>query len=373
MDNPTFVRPQDVGLDAEQLDRAGALLQRWCEADRLPAAALCVGRKGGIVEPRFFGRMRPDKDAVPLRKDALFLIASITKPITVTAVMMLVERGELTLSDKVAKFVPRFGVNGKDEIQVRHLMTHTSGLPDMLPDNVKMRMANKPFSAFVDAICELSPLYKPGTQVGYQSMGTAMLAEIVHQVSGKSIAEFMRQEIFEPLGMKDSELGWRTEKRERLAYVREPAEMLGSNWGWMSSYWLGFGAPWGGLLTTPLDLARWCQLFLGGGTLGKTRLLSPATVRAMTTNQLAGLPNMPEEERRCKPWGLGWKLNWQGLSANFGDLLGPRTYGHWGSTGTVCWLDPDTETFCILLTTQPQETEGRYLARICNVVAAAVR
>src|SRR5262245_38467178 len=217
--------------------------------------------------------MRPAKDSPPLRKDSLFLVASITKPVTVTAVMMLAERGELTLSDRVAKFVPRFAAADKGEIQVRHLMTHTSGLPDMLPDNVKLRMANKPLSAFIDATCELPPLYPPGTQVGYQSMGTAMLSEIVHQVSGKTIQEFTRQEIFEPLGMKDSELGWREEKRERLAYVREPEAMRGSNWGWMSSYWLAFGAPWGGLITTPLDLSRFCLTFLGGGTLGKTRLL----------------------------------------------------------------------------------------------------
>ena len=181
MDRLSFARPQDIGLDADQLQRAGELLQRWCDADHLPAAALCVGRKGSVVEPRFFGRMRPDKDSPALRKDALFLIASITKPVTVTAVMMLVERGELTLSDPVAKFVPRFAAAGKGEVQVRHLMTHSSGLPDMLPDNIKLRMANKPLAAFIDATCELPPLYPPGTQVGYQSMGTAMLSEIVHQ------------------------------------------------------------------------------------------------------------------------------------------------------------------------------------------------
>src|SRR5262245_14628068 len=118
MDRLPLAQPQDIGLDAEQLRRAGELLQRWCDADQIPAATLCVGRKGNIVEPRFFGRMRPDKDSPVLRKDALFLVASITKPVTVTAVMMLVERGELTLSDRVAKFVPRFAANDKGEIQV---------------------------------------------------------------------------------------------------------------------------------------------------------------------------------------------------------------------------------------------------------------
>jgi CubicO group peptidase (beta-lactamase class C family) len=112
-------------------------------------------------------------------------------------------------------------------------------------------------------------------------------------------------------------------------------------------------------------------MMLQGGSLDGKRILSPASVRAMTMNQLAQMPQVPEEERRCRPWGLGWRLNWPAHSANFGDLLGPRTFGHWGATGTVCWLDPDAQTFCILLTTQPQEPEGRFLARVSNIVAAA--
>jgi CubicO group peptidase (beta-lactamase class C family) len=371
----TLAKPEAAGFDPDQLQRAYDLLKRWCDTDKVPAAALCVGRRTSVVESQFFGRQRPDKNAFPLRQDALFLIASITKPVTVTAAMMLVERGELTLEDKVATYVPKFAANGKQDVQVRHLMTHTSGLPDMLPDNVKMRQAHKPLSEFVDEVCKLPLQFAPGTRVSYQSMGTAMLGEIVHQVSGKSIQEFLRKEMFEPLGMNDSWLGWPPEKKERdrIAAVREPEEMAGKDWGWNSGYWLGFGAPWGGMITSPANFARFCRMMLNGGTIGDVRLLSPATVRTMTSNQLAVMPAVPEEERRCRPWGLGWRLNWPGHSANFGDLLGGRTFGHWGATGTVCWLDPETEAFCILFTTQPQEPEGRFLARVCNVVAAAVK
>jgi CubicO group peptidase (beta-lactamase class C family) len=366
-------KPEGAGFDSGQVQRAFDLLKKWTDTDQVPAATLCVGRKDHVLAPRFFGRQRPAKDAPPLRKDALFLVASITKPVTVTAVMLLAERGELTLEDKVARFVPKFAANGKGEVQVRHLMTHTSGLPDMLPDNTKMRQAHKPLSAFIDEVCKLPLQFPPGTRVSYQSMGTAMLGEIVHQVTGKTLPEFLRQEIFEPLGMKDTSLGWQPAKKERIAAVREPEEMAGKDWGWNSPYWLGFGAPWGGMITSPADFARLCRMMLQDGTLEKTRLLSPASVRAMTMNQLAQMPLVPEEERRCRPWGLGWRLNWPAHSANFGDLLGPRTYGHWGATGTVCWLDPDMQTFCILFTTQPQEPEGRFLARISNIVAAAVR
>lgn len=367
----SYVKPEAAGFDGVRLQRVFDVLKEWTATDKVPAAALCVGRKGGIIEPQFFGRMRAAKDSPEIRKDALFLIASITKPVTVTAVMMLVERGLLTLDDRVTRFVPRFEARGKDEVRIRHLMTHTSGLPDQLPDNFKLRRAHKPFSAFIDAVCNQELLYPPGTNVGYQSMGTAMLAEVLHQISGQTLPEFLRKEVFEPLKMNDTALGLKQGTRERIADVRLPKDMENTDWHWNTDYWLGFGAPWGGLITSPADFARFCLMMLNNGALDGVRILSPATVRTMTMNQLQMMPDIPEMHRRCQPWGLGWRLNWPGHSANFGDLLGPRTYGHWGATGTVCWIDPETQTFCILFTTQPQEPDGRFLARLCNMVAAA--
>jgi CubicO group peptidase (beta-lactamase class C family) len=285
---------------------------------------------------------------------------------------MLVERGELTLEDQVSAIVPRFRGHGKEDIRVRHLMTHTSGLADMVTDNEKLRKGHQPLSAFVDAICKERLLFPPGTNVSYQSMGIAMLAEIVHQVAGRTLPEFLRKEVFEPLEMHDTALGWQPGKKERIAAVRTPAELRHADWHWNSPYWLGFGAPWGGLITSPANFARFCQMMLNGGVLGDVRILSPATVRAMTMNQLAVMPEVPEEERRCRPWGLGWRLNWPDHPSNFGELLGPRTYGHWGATGTMCWIDPDAEAYCILFTTQPQEPESRFLARVSNIVGAAL-
>ncbi|MFO0880382.1 MAG: serine hydrolase domain-containing protein [Gemmataceae bacterium] len=364
--------PEALGLDSTRLDRAFALVKHWCDEDRIPGAGLVVGRRGRMIAPRFFGRSRIEDRDSPLKDDALFLVASITKPVTVTAVMMLVERGLLTLEDRVSQHVPAFAARGKADIQVRHLMTHTSGLPDMLPDNEKLRRAHKPLAAFVEGTCQVELLFPPGTRVSYQSMGTLMLAEIVHQITGTTLRAFTRKEIFDPLGMPDTWLGWQGPGRERIAQVRQEAAQLRQDWTWNSPYWLGLGAPWGGMITSPADFTRFCQMMLNEGELDGVRILSPATVRAMTSNQLTCLPGIAEEERRCRPWGLGWRLNWPGHSANFGNLLGPRTYGHWGATGTVCWIDPDAEAFCVLFTTQPQEPEGRYLARVSNLVAAAL-
>jgi CubicO group peptidase (beta-lactamase class C family) len=365
-------RPEEIAFDPARLKRAFDLLEHWVKTDKIPAAALCVGRKGHMIEPHFFGRQAPDPKALPLRKDALFLVASITKPVTVAGVMLLVERGEVALEDPVAAYVPRFGARGKKEVQIRHLMTHTSGLPDMLPKNADLRAAHKPLAAFIEEVCQLELGFTPGTQVSYQSMGTAMLAEVVHQVTGLALRDFLHKEFFLPLGMSDTSLGWQQQEKDRIAVIRIPPADQKTDWHWNTPYWLSFGAPWGGLVTSPADFARYCTMMLSGGALGDTRILSPATVRAMTMNQLAGMPQVPEEERRCRPWGLGWRLNWPAHSANFGDLLGPGAYGHWGATGTLCWLDPDVQAFCILFTTQPQGDEGKFLARVSNMVAAAL-
>ncbi len=365
-------RPGTSGWSSERLQRAYDLLERWTRSGRVPAAALGVGRSGAALQPRFFGRSGLGPADPAIGPDALFLVASITKPVTATAVLMLAERGALALDDRVAEFIPAFAQNGKHEVRVRHLLTHTSGLPDMLPQNDALRAAHAPLTAFLDATIRLPLLFPPGTQVLYQSMGIAMLAEIVHQVAGRSLAEFLRAEVFEPLGMHDTTLGSVPEKQARIAAIRVSPEQQATDWNWNTPYWLGFGAPWGGLITSPADFARFCRMMLGGGQLDGVRLLAPATVRAMTGNQLALMPLVPEDDRRCRPWGLGWRLNWQGHPDNFGDLLGPRTYGHWGATGTLCWLDPDADAYAILFTTQPLGTDRGYLARISNIVASAL-
>lgn len=366
-----MTKPEEIGFAPARLERAFELLADWVKKDRLPAAGICVGRRGKMVEPRLFGRQRFDSPA-PIRRDAQFLVASITKPVTVAAVMLLVERGAVALEDPVTKFLPQFGQLGKEDVRVLHLMTHTSGLPDMLANNDELRAAHTLLGGFVEETCKIPLLFKPGTKVNYQSMGTGLLGEIVHQVTGASLRDFLHQEIFQPLGMNDTALGWQPEKKDRIATIRITAEQQKTDWNWNSPYWLGFGAPWGGMVTTPADFARFCLMMLGGGALDGVRILSPATVRAMTTNRLESLSELPEEERRCRPWGLGWRLNWYGHPASFGDLVGLRAYGHWGATGTLCWIDPETDSFFILFTTQPLADSERLLTRASNVVAAAL-
>lgn len=366
-------------LHAGRWAAAQHLASEWCRTATLSSVAMVTGTRDSVEGPVLFGRQHPDQET-PLRNDAVFLVASITKPIVAMGALLLIERGQLTLADRVTDFIPEFGRNGKHGVEVRHLLTHTSGLPDMLPDNLELRQSNAPLTRFVERTCEEPLAFPPGRGVLYQSMGFTVLGEIIARISGRPCRDFLQQELFEPLGMLDTALGapddWfvgDAPRIDRVATVQVPIDQAkGTTWNWNSRYWRQLGAPWGGLLTTTRDLATFSQFLLrGGATRAGRRLLSPAAIASATRNQLSAMREVPDEERRCRPWGLGWRLNWPAHSANFGDLLGPNTFGHWGATGTVMWIDPDEQLFAVILTTTPQEPSGRSLSRLSNAIAAA--
>lgn len=368
--------PAEAGISDDRWETACRLLGSFCNDGTISSAALIAGRGALVVEPQLFGKQTLNGED-PLRDDAMFLVASITKPIVASAALLLVERGLLTLSDKVIDYIPEFGKKGKNAVRVRHLLTHTSGLPDMLPDNVDLRKNHAPLTAFVQGTCEVELDFPAGRGVRYQSMGLAILGEIIQRISGVSCADFVRKGIFEPLGMVDSWVGLpdaafdgESPVVDRVSELLVPDEMIGQDWNWNSRYWRQLGAPWGGLITTPTDLARFCRMMLGSPPNG-AQILSPATIRAATRNQLEVMADVPEVDRRTRPWGLGWRLNWPAHSANFGDFMGSRTYGHWGATGTVLWIDPEQNSFAVLLTTKPQEPHGTWLARVSNAVTAS--
>jgi CubicO group peptidase (beta-lactamase class C family) len=319
---------------------------------------------------QFFGRQRVG---------AIFLIASITKPIVAMGAMLLVERGQLALNDRVADYLPEFGKQGKYGTTIRNLLTHTSGLPDMLTNNAELRQAHASLADFVKQTCAIAPDFPPGRSVQYQSMGFAVLAAIIEQISGQTCAEFLRQEFFLPLGMKETRLGapddWfegTPPVADRIAEIRVPVDQMeATDWNWNSRYWRQLGAPWGGLLTTPADLGQFAQLMLNGGRVGDRQLLSTATIGASVTNQLATMKDVPEEDRRFRPWGFGWRMQWANHANTFGDLVSSSTYGHWGATGTVLWIDHERQSFALILSTQPLDPNGAPFQRLSNAIVAS--
>jgi CubicO group peptidase (beta-lactamase class C family) len=299
--------------------------------------------------------------------------------VVAAALMLLVEQGKLLISDRVADHLPEFGNRGKEAVRIHHLLTHTSGLPDMLPENIELRRRHAPLSEFVRRIYELELDFAPGTRVQYQSTGIALLGEIVERISGMALPVFLRQEFFIPLRMADSCLGVGDLDQSRIVHVNVPEEMRGTDWGWNQAYWWNFGAPWGGMFTTVSDHFRFCQMFLNGGQWDGVSILSPATTTAMTTDQSSAIVTAHNPDRSGVFWGQTWGLGWtivgrrvpDGGRTSYGDLTSPSTFGHGGATGTVVWVDPVRELVCVLFTSEPHATRNGLLGRCSNLVAAA--
>jgi CubicO group peptidase (beta-lactamase class C family) len=367
------VEPEELRIDPRRLRVAYDLMENWTTGRNapVPGGAILVGRAGKALAPRYFGRHGPEADAEPIRRDALFYMASVTKPVIYMAAMLLVERGQLNLSDRVRRYLPEFTGQGKDEVQVLHLFTHTSGLPDELPNNTELRRQLAPLSRFIEGSIRADLLFRPGTRQSYASCATLLVAEIIQRLSGRSVHEFVRREIIEPLGLRSTGLGSQGFARERLVRATLPDYQANVEGHWNSRYWQEFGSPAGGLFSTPEDFAVICTLMLNGGRWGDVQLLSAATVRMMTSNRLHDLPDLPEQVRRTQPWGLGWRLNHVGMPDSWSDLLDRQVFGHTGSVGNVVWMNPHTQGFCIIFTNYLRARAPWRLVHLSNAIAAA--
>jgi CubicO group peptidase (beta-lactamase class C family) len=298
-----------------------------------------------------------------MAKDALFRIASMTKPITALGIMILVDEGKLAIEDPVEKHLPEFrgqmvvAERGKDTvtlkkparpITVRDLLTHTSGMPAPpagLTDLYTQR--NHTLAEAVMAFSQQPLDFEPGSKWSYCNPGIDTLGRIIEVRSGQSYEDFLHQRIFAPLGMKDTAFFPSRQQHQRVAttYGKKDGQLVprphalidlppGSR----------YPIPAGGLYSTGTDLAKLYRMMLGKGTLGKTHIVSPEAVERMTTVQTGDLktgftPGMG--------WGLGWCIVREptGVTA----MLSPGSYGHGGAFGTQGWIDPQQDLFIVLL------------------------
>jgi CubicO group peptidase (beta-lactamase class C family) len=359
-------------MDERRFRLAETHLTEAVAEGRLLGAAMQVARNGKAMPVIAVGRRESAIDGAPVLMDTPFLIASITKPVVCAAVMKKVEEGCLSLSDRVAAHLPDFGRMNKESVTVRHLLTHTSGLPDMLPDNRALRQTHQSLSVFVDRICQVPLLFEPGTQISYQSCGIAILSALVEHLEDRTMPEILETDIFGPLGMEDSSLGINENTRNRISEVKIPEAADGgpggTDWDWNSAYWHGFAAPWGGMFSTARDLTVLCQMFLNGGNWHGVRVLGNPAIRAMTRDQTSGMALLPESERRRQRWGLGWRI---AEAALFGDLVSERAFGHGGATGTVVWMDPESGISFVLLTNHAEAAQT-LRPKLSDVIAGAL-
>ena len=377
--------PESVGMSSDRLARIDEAARESIARKETPGAVVLVGRKGRIVYRKAFGDRAVEPQREPMTIDTIFDLASLTKVVaTATSIMILVERGKVSLADPVALYIPEFAKNGKERITVEQLMTHRAGL---VPDNEIADYVGKSIDP-LKLIYDLRPSYEPGTRFVYSDVGFIVAAEIVRRVSGKPLDQFALQSIFAPLKLTDTFFAsthtshgdideTRARQTESIedaqkAYKRiieriAPTEMREGRWmrGEVHdprSYELGGVAGHAGLFSTADDLAAFCQMILNRGEYNSIRILAPYTVERMVSAQ-----SLPTSQMR----GIGWDIN-SSYSSNRGDLFPVGTIGHTGFTGTSIWLDPASETFVVLLTNRVHPNGKGDVTRLRSFVASIV-
>jgi CubicO group peptidase (beta-lactamase class C family) len=321
------------------LARIDGVVAEEIQAGHLPGAVVLVGRGNKVLYYRAFGLevAEPFQDA--MHKDTIFDMASLTKPIaTATAVMILVDRGRIDVNDPVSKYLPAFACNGKEQARIRHLLTHTSGLPAYADANdLRTRFGESCPDQVIETICGLKAQSPPGEQFRYSCLGYITLARIVKIVTGQDIDEFSRANIFKPLGMKHTRfnppLAWQgkiaateiVNGRLLRGTVHDPLGRLMDGTSGNA-----------GLFSTASDLAVYCRMLLNGGVWKGKRILSPAAVAMLTTTQSHG---------RAYGFDVSSAYAWvKGPNAS------PAAFCHTGYTGTSLVCDPSTGAYLILLT-----------------------
>jgi CubicO group peptidase (beta-lactamase class C family) len=378
--------PEEAGMSAQRIRRVADLAKGWVDQGITPALVVLAAWRGVIVLHEAFGRLTPETDSPPVQRDTIYPLASITKPITATAAMILVEDGLLGLNRPVCEYLPEFAGEGKQAVMVHHLLTHTSGLQQ---EQVDAHAESKqgtieipvPEETQYPAIHEAlllrydAPLWKPpGTEMSYCNYGYLLLGEIIRRVSGTSLDQFARERIFAPLGMKDTFYIVPDSVRHRI--VRRPAdapaaEMLNSR------ELQDRPGPAGGVFSTAVDTAIFGQMFLNGGSYGDARILSPASVAAMTRNQIPGVGAQYGEEFFPEAsWGYGWNIEGNKHYVGRGTLQSSATFSHGGVGGVSLWIDPVYEIvgvcFSVSLWLIPDKSVRSCIDLFMNAVTAAV-
>lgn len=368
-------KPEVVGMSATHLARLDTLLNAAVKSKQIPGAVIVVGRHGKIVVRKTFGLAQLVPGERILKIDAIFDLASITKPVaTATAIMRLVEAGQLRLLDKVNQFIPEFTTwvdsTGKtgEPVQIYHLLTHTSGLAPYTNATAVEQKYGKPCpDSLVRHIARMPKNAPAGARFEYTCLGFITLGEIVKRISGQPLNEFVEQRVFQPLGMHDTRFLPPEGGNNRLVptEVIQGVPLLGTVHDPLARLMGGISGN-AGLFSTADDLAIFAQMLLQKGEYQGVRVLQPLTVERMTTVY---------EKVTHAGRGLGWGI-YCDYSSNKGDLFPPGGFGHTGYTGTSVWIDPATDSFVILLTNRVHPNDKGSVVQlrsyVANVVAAAI-
>ncbi|MFM7058265.1 MAG: exo-beta-N-acetylmuramidase NamZ domain-containing protein [Planctomycetota bacterium] len=352
-----------AGMDAERLEVIDEIVREGLSQGKMPGCVVVVGRSSGVVLKRAWGFRQTIPVQVPMAVDTVFDLASLTKPIaTATSILILAGEGRLDVEAPVSHYWPEFAQNGKEQVSVRHLLTHTSGL---IADNSINDYSGTPDES-LQKIAALKLTAQPGTEFIYSDVGFIVLGHLVQRISGEDLNGFSRRAIFEPLGMRETGYLPSELLRGRTAVTEQREDR------WMQgevhdprAWRLGGVAGHAGLFSTADDLSRYAIMMLSRGIAGDRRILDETTWQLMTTSV-----EVPRGRR-----ALGWDAR-TGYSSNRGDLMSSSAFGHGGFTGTGIWIDPVRDLFVIFLSNRVHP-DGKGLVnpligRVGTLAAAAL-
>jgi CubicO group peptidase (beta-lactamase class C family) len=370
-------------MSSGRIQAALNLAAGWVDDGVTPSLVVLVARRGVVVLHEAFGQLTPDECSPPLAVDSLFPLTSITKPIVATAVMCLVEDGLLGPNRPVIDYIPEFQGDGKGDVLVHHLLTHTSGIRQ---EDVDAHMATARGKVTIPSpdvtqhplvqerlyLALGAPLWKPpGTEMSYSDLNYTLAGEVVRRVSGDSLSNFAQERIFIPLGMNDSYFVVPESVRHR-AVRRVPNAPFLPNLSLDELMDTPLSAA--GATSTALDVAMFCQMFLNAGRYGDARVLSGPAVATMTRNQIPGIgAELMGEYHSEAFWGLGWDIHGPGKwNSHPGALLPPEAFHHRGMGGTYIWGDPSNEIVGAYFSVRPSEEIPFMIEEFVNAVTAAV-
>lgn len=324
------------------------LIERHIAEDGFAGAAVMVQKKNRTIFEHYAGMAAPK---LPSGPKVLWPIASISKVYVVSAIMRLIEIGELTLNTLASDVIPKFTGEGREEIRLRHLLTHTSGLIYESLKMVDRLKAQTPLEDLIKEAYNAPLLFKPGTSLRYADYNTLIAGRVAEVITGKSLPELVKTLVLEPMKLQDTFFPTPAKADKRVAYVRGALAEGTDGAMYNSRYARGLAHPAFAVTTTLCDAMRFASHFAPGGP----RIHAEITVKAMTSNQtgvVTGIhPSMKGYDTTASmPWGLGFGLQTEYTPALFCELASSRTFGHGGASGCEMIVDPDNEITVVVLT-----------------------
>ena len=331
-------RPVQEEKPRLRFDQIGSVVREEIEKDNFPGAVVLVGHRDDIVYWEAFGNEITYPHEEPMSKNTIFDMASVTKPVaTATSILILMDHNAIKLDDYVRTYLPAFACKGKEEVQIKHLLAHVSGLPAYTNASVLKEQFGSPCpEKVIDKICSLEALSVPGEKFLYSCLNYITLGKIVQIISGKSLADFSRENIFAPLGMKHTTFNppasW--EKDIAATEVIDGKPLRGTVHDPLAQLMDGVSGN-AGLFSNAHDLSIYCRMLLNGGIWKRKRILSPEAVRLLTTQQTHG-----------RAYGFGVSSSYASAK---GAYASEKAFTHTGYTGTSIVCDPESETYVIIL------------------------